>query len=130
MLFNSRGAWLSYPGGMVLRFTARVKKRSAVVRDVDLPDGATVDVTIAAQPSDEEESEELTPEEWAMVREGLRAAERGEVFTIEETLASIRSLYGHDYSSRASRAGARNTDVGSKPRRRTKPAAGRVRRRR
>jgi hypothetical protein len=117
---------------MVLRFTAKVKKRSVVVRDVDLPDGATVDVTIAAQPPDEEESEELTPEEWAMVREGLRAADRGEVFTVDEVFAHLRaaSLYGHDYGARTSSSEARNADVGGKPRRRAKPAARRVRSRR
>jgi hypothetical protein len=124
------GAWLSYPGGMVLRFTAKVKKRAVMVRDVDLPDGSTVDVTIAAH--DDEPEWDPTPEQWAEIREGERAADRGEGISIEECLARLtaNSIRGHDYRTRTTSGAAGNKRVGAAPRARTKSAAKRARKRR
>jgi hypothetical protein len=111
---------------MVLRFTAKVKKREVVVRDVDLPEGSTVDVTIAPQQADDHD---FTPEQWKEIRAAFRAADRGEVIPIEESFARLRgiSLYGHDYFRGRANGGARDDGMGAPPRRRKKPAARRVR---
>ena len=115
---------------MVLRFTAKVKKREVVVRDVDLPEGSTVDVTIT--PQQDEVDFELTPDQWATVRAGERAADRGEYCTSEEIFARLRrsSIYGHEYLSGPTNRGTRDPGVGALARRRKKSAAGRVRSRR
>src|SRR5690606_6909270 len=78
---------LRYAGGMVLRFTAKVKKREVVVRGVDLPDGSTVDVTIDPH---EEDDFVLTPEDLAAIDESVREIRRGELVTGDELLASLR----------------------------------------
>jgi len=113
----------------VLRFTTKVKKREVRVRDVDLPDGATVDVTIAAQLEVDEDG--LTKADWAAIRAAERAFKRGEYFTLEESLARLGSisLFGHDYSVRRPNGGPRDTNVGAATRRRTKSVARRVRKR-
>ena len=113
----------------MLRFTTKVKKREVRVRDVDLPDGATVDVTIAPQLEVDEDG--LTKADWAAIRAAEREFKRGEYFTLEESLARLRSisLFGHDYGVPRPKGRARDANVGVAPRRRTKPAARRVRKR-
>jgi hypothetical protein len=115
---------------MVLRFTTKVKKRSVVVRDVDLPDGATVDVTIAPQQDEEDDDLDLTPEQWKEVRAAERRIARGEYITGEEFRAWAREYYAlrsETGQARGSNGARRDARLGAKPRRRTKRVAKRDR---
>jgi len=73
----------------VLKFTATVKKREVVVRGIDLPDGAQVDVTI-----DPSASEVLDPELEALIeadcKQSDREFRRGEYYRGEEYMAWLR----------------------------------------
>lgn len=125
-----RAACLRYPGGMVLRFTTKVKKRSVVVRDVDLPDGAMVDVTIAPQEDEEDDDLDLTPEQWKEVRAAERQIARGEYVTGDELRAWLRESFplprgGEPTHARDDRN--RSAGVGAKPPGRTKRASRRAR---
>ncbi|HTL33194.1 MAG TPA: hypothetical protein VL326_08720, partial [Kofleriaceae bacterium] len=96
---------------MVLRFTAKVKKREIRVREVGLPDGAVVDVTIKLQ---SEPIEELPPEVWAQIRESEREARRGGVISGEESVRRLRaiSLQGRGESTGGAHTGTRNPSLG------------------
>jgi hypothetical protein len=115
---------------MVLRFTAKVKKREIVVRGVDLPDGATVDVTIDPQ-EDDEEVWDPTPEEWAMIKESEAAFRRGEYYRGEDYTAWLRGgprpvlvrdqpAFRQPARTRARAVGARTRKRAERPARRTR----------
>jgi len=115
---------------MVLRFTATVKKREVLVRDIDLPDGATVDVTIEPQ-AEEWDDDDLPESVWEQVRASERAYRRGEYIAGDELRAWLRSFAVHGGTQPAGTGEARNrsASVGAAPRRRKKPAARRGKRR-
>ena len=123
---------VSYPGGMVLRFTAKVRKREVVVRGVDLPDGATVDVTIDPQ----EAGDDLTPEELAEIerQEKLSMAEyrRGEYFRGEDIVRWVRGgpapVLVRDQPARTKAGGSRGGGMAPASRKR-KPSVARSRKR-
>lgn len=73
----------------MLKFTATVKKREVVVRGVDLPDGAQVDVTI-----DPAEPEPKDPELEALIEADCKQSERefrrGEYYSGEDFTAWLR----------------------------------------
>jgi hypothetical protein len=86
---------------MVLRFTARVQKREVRVREIDLPDGAVVDVTIHPHgvgmfEDTELNFDELSPDVQAMIREGERDIRAGRVISGDEFLAYLRDLSARD----------------------------------
>jgi hypothetical protein len=124
-----RSACLRYPGGMVLRFTAKVRKREVVVRGVDLPDGATVDVTI--DPQEEDDIHVLTPEDLASIKEADAEFRRGEYYRGEDYTAWLRGgprpVLVRDQPGGRLASRARAASVGARPRKRAKPAAGRPR---
>jgi hypothetical protein len=104
-----------------MTYKATVARGQVVVRGVDLPNGTEVDVTI-------ERPYVLTADNLAAIREGDAAHRRGEWYTVEETLASLRSIgAGHGVRGVASTRGGQADQgaVGRKSRKRTK----RVRRR-
>lgn len=133
-----RATWLSYPGGMVLRFTAKVKKREVVVRGVDLPDGSTVNVTIDPQddisepdaPHQPDDVWDPTPEEWAMIRQAEAEYRRGEYYRGEDFTAWLRGgpkpVLVRGPARRLSPARAGTATVGSRPRKRAKRTSGRT----
>jgi hypothetical protein len=71
---------------MVMRFTATVKNREVVIRDVQLPDGEVVEVTVEPQ-ADEWEP---TPEELREMELGDADVAAGRVMSIDEALAALK----------------------------------------
>src|SRR5262245_42908062 len=110
---------------MTMVFTATVKKGSVVIKDVPLPDGEVVDVTIERQDgmyvlSEAEEREVLL---------GEAEADAGLGRPVHEFLAELRArdaVSRGNRSPRGARSGARKASVGtSRPR--TKSASRRRR---
>lgn len=102
-------------------FTATVKKGAVVIRDVPLPDGEVVDVTIERQ----EDEFELTAEEERMFEEAEAAMARGETGRpVSEWLAEWRAkdaLRGQDPSRGRTRNRTGSPKLGT-ARPRAKPA--------
>lgn len=69
-----------------MRFTATVKNREVVIRNVMLPDGDEVEVTIEKPESDYE----FTEEELRGIEEGEADIAAGRVMSIDELLASLK----------------------------------------
>lgn len=103
-----------------MRFTATVKKKSVVVRGVDLPDGVTVDVAI------NERTYVPTEEEDRMVAESRRQFARGEYYDLEDVLAELRggpkAVLVRDQRRRKRKATARSSGVGKPASRAKSPA--------
>ena len=108
-------------------FTATVKKGAVVIRDVPLPDGEVVDVTIERQ----EDEIELTKEEIRIFEEGEAAVARGETGRpVSEWIAEWRakeSLPGQDAGRGRTRRRTGSTKLGT-ARPRAKSASRRSRR--
>jgi hypothetical protein len=110
---------------MTMVFTATVKKGSVVIKDVPLPDGEEVEVTIERQAglyvmSEEEEREVLL---------GEAEADAGLARPVHEFLAELRAgdaLRGRNRRTRSARRGTRKAAVGT-TRSRTKSASSRGR---
>lgn len=127
-----RPTCVSYPGGRVLRFTAKVKKREVVVRGIDLPDGATVDVTI--DPQKEDDIHVLTPEDEAAIKEGEAEFRRGEYYRGEEFFAWLRGgpqpVLVRDKQRSEAPTRTRAGRMATRPRKRTESASKPARKRR
>jgi hypothetical protein len=111
---------------MTMVFTATVKKGAVVIRDVPLPDGEVVDVTIERQ----EDEFELTPEEERIFEEGEAAIARGETGRpLSEFLAELKAedaLRGVSTAVGRARGRTGKAKLGA-ARSRAKSAAGRAR---
>ena len=110
-----------------MRFTATVKNREVVIRDVMLPDGDVVEVTIEKQLHDEWEP---SPAELREIELGEADIAAGRVMTIDEFVASQKrsaELRRQDREARRRRGGTRSRKVGS-ARPRSKSTAGTARR--
>jgi hypothetical protein len=83
----SSAACVRYAGGMVMRFTATVKNHEVVIRDVQLPDGEVVEVTVEPRPQDEWEP---TPAELRSIAAGDADVAAGRVMSIDELLTSLK----------------------------------------
>lgn len=87
-------ASLGYPGGMVSYYTAKVAGGKIVLRDVGLPDGTEVNVTVE---SGVEYQIHFTPEVEADIRASRAEHRRGESISGEEWIAEIqrtRTVHG------------------------------------
>jgi hypothetical protein len=110
---------------MVMRFTATVKNHEVVIRDVQLPDGEVVEVTVEPQPDDWEP----TPEEWREIELGDADVAAGRTVPIDEVLEKLRraeELWYQTHGKSRPRNRSGNAKVAA-PRTRTKPAARRAR---
>jgi hypothetical protein len=70
----------------VIEVTGKVVDGKVVVEGDPLPEGSTVTVIYPA----DDESVELSDEDWAELREAIAEIERGEYITGEELLAELR----------------------------------------
>lgn len=115
----------------MLRFTAKVKKREVVVRGVDLPDGATVDVTI--DPQEDEEVWDPTPEDLATIKLSEAQFRRGEYYRGEDYSAWLRGgprpVLVRDQPGFRQSGRTRAPAVGARARKRSERPAGRTRKR-
>ncbi|HEY5926565.1 MAG TPA: hypothetical protein VIV11_32985 [Kofleriaceae bacterium] len=112
---------------MAMRFTATVKNREVIVRDVPMHDGEIVEVTIVKPAS----GYEWTEEELREIELGEADIAAGRVMSIDEALASLKRSAELRRQRRAagdSGSRSRGRKVGS-PRTRAKPATRRAPRR-
>jgi len=65
-------------------FTAKVQGGVIVADRVELPEGTVVTVVV-----DDEDAYELAPEEEAVIRIGIAAADRGDVVPLDVVLAEL-----------------------------------------
>ena len=110
-----------------MRFTATVKNREVVIRNVMLPDGDEVEVTIEQPGGDFE----FTEEELRGIEEGEADIAAGRVLTIDELMASLKrssELRRQRREEGRARRRSRGGKVGTKGPR-TKSTASRDRRR-
>ena len=109
-----------------MRFTATVKNREVVIRDVKLPDGEVVEVTVEPRAEDDWEP---TPAELRSIEAGEADIAAGRVMSIDELLASLKRSEDLRRQRRERSAARDRTRVGKvgAPRPRTKPAATRGR---
>jgi hypothetical protein len=109
-----------------MRFTATVKNHELVIRDVQLPDGEVVEVTVEPRADDEWEP---TPEQLREIELGDADVAAGRVRPIGEVLEKLRraeELWYQRHGKSPGRARSGNAKVAT-PRSRAKPAGRRAR---
>lgn len=108
-----------------MRFTATVKNGEVVIRDVQLPDGDTVDVTI----EEHVDEDGLTDQDWREIDQAREEMAAGKWRLLDDVLAEIRhSRELRDQNGQAGRSENRSRDEAlGVARSRPKPAARRAR---